>query len=51
MELYGLQVTPLLKTLIWYGGLPAVGPDVSFHGRALWRASLRHLLGDEPPAG
>ena len=51
MELYGLQVTPLLKTLIWYGGLPAVGPDVSFHGRALWRASLRHLLGDAPPAG
>jgi alanine dehydrogenase len=51
MELYGAQVTPLLKTLIWYGGLPAVGPDVSFHGRALWRASLRHFLGDEPPAG
>ena len=51
MEAYGLQVTPLLKTLIWYGGLPAVGPDVSFHGRALWRASLRHFLGDEPPAG
>jgi alanine dehydrogenase len=51
MELYGLQVTPILKTLVWYGGLPAIGPDVSFHGRALWRASLRHLLGDEPPAG
>ena len=44
MELYGSQVTPLLKTLIWYGGLPAIGPDVSFHGRALWRASLRHFL-------
>ena len=28
MEAYGSQVTPLLKTLIWYGGLPAVGPDV-----------------------
>jgi alanine dehydrogenase len=40
MELYGSQVTPLLKTLIWYGGRPAIGPDVSFHGRALWRASL-----------
>jgi alanine dehydrogenase len=51
MEAYGSQVTPLLKTLIWYGGLPAVGPEVSFHGRALWRASLRHFLGDEPPAG
>jgi alanine dehydrogenase len=40
MELYGSQVTPLLKTLVWYGGRPAIGPDVSFHGRALWRASL-----------
>jgi alanine dehydrogenase len=46
MEAYGSQVTPLLKTLIWYGGLPAIGPDVSFHGRALWRASLRHWLED-----
>ena len=44
MELYGSQVTPLLKTLIWYGGLSAIGPEVSFHGRALWRASLRHWL-------
>jgi alanine dehydrogenase len=50
MELYGSQVTPLLKTLIWYGGLTAIGPDVSFHGRALWRASLRHHLGDAPLA-
>ena len=44
MELYGSQLTPLLKTLIWYGGLGAVSPDVSFHGRALWRGSLRHFL-------
>jgi alanine dehydrogenase len=44
MQAYGSQVTPLLKTLLWYGGLPAIGPDVSFHGRALWRASLRHWL-------
>lgn len=51
MELYGSQLTPLLKTLIWYGGRAAIGPDVSFHGRALWRASLRHFLGEEPPAG
>jgi alanine dehydrogenase len=50
MEAYGLQVTPLLKTLIWYGGLPAIGPDVSFHGRALWRGSLRHWLGENPAA-
>jgi len=47
MEAYGAQVTPLLKTLIWYGGRAAIGPDVSFHGRALWRGSLRHHLGDE----
>jgi alanine dehydrogenase len=46
MELYGSQVTPLLKTLIWYGGLPAIGPEVSFHGRALWRASLSHHVVD-----
>jgi alanine dehydrogenase len=50
MELYGSQVTPLLKTLVWYGGLPAIGPEVSFHGRALWRASLRRLLGEGSPA-
>jgi alanine dehydrogenase len=48
MEAYGAQVTPLLKTLIWYGGRAAIGPDVSFHGRALWRGSLRHFLGDDP---
>jgi alanine dehydrogenase len=48
MEAYGSQVTPLLKTLIWYGGLPSVAPDVSFHGRALWRGSLRHFLGGSP---
>ena len=44
MEAYGSQVTPLLKTLLWYGGVPAISPDVSFHGRALWRGSLRHFL-------
>lgn len=44
MEAYGSQVTPLLKTLIWYGGRPAIAPDGSFHGRALWRGSLRHWL-------
>ena len=50
MEAYGSQVTPLLKTLIWYGGLRAIGPDISFHGRALWRASLRRFL-EEASAG
>jgi alanine dehydrogenase len=44
MELYGSQLTPLLKTLIWYGGTGGIAPDVSFHGRALWRASLRHFV-------
>ena len=48
MEAYGSQITPLIKTLIWYGGLPGIGPDVSFHGRALWRASLRHWLEEHP---
>jgi alanine dehydrogenase len=47
MELYGSQVTPLLKTLIWYGGRAAIGPDVSFHGRALWRASLGRFVGSD----
>ena len=50
MQAYGSQVTPLLKTLIWYGGLPAIGPNVSFHGRALWRGSLRHWLEDHSAA-
>ena len=50
MEAYGSQITPLIKTLIWYGGLPGIGPDVSFHGRALWRASLRHWLEEHPTA-
>jgi alanine dehydrogenase len=48
MHVYGSQVTPLLKTLVWYGGLPAVAPGVSFHGRALWRGSLRNFLGETP---
>jgi alanine dehydrogenase len=48
MEAYGSQVTPLLKTLIWYGGLRAIGPGISFHGRALWRGSLRRWLGEDP---
>jgi alanine dehydrogenase len=50
MEAYGNQLTPLLKTLIWYGGLAGIRPDGSFHGRAMWRGSLRHFLG-EPPHG
>ncbi|MEO5918510.1 MAG: hypothetical protein ABIQ17_03015 [Candidatus Limnocylindrales bacterium] len=49
MEAYGSQVTPLLKTLIWHGGRAAISPTVSFHGRALWRGSLRNFLGEDPP--
>ncbi|HYO41642.1 MAG TPA: hypothetical protein VES19_00460 [Candidatus Limnocylindrales bacterium] len=50
MEAYGSQVTPLLKTLVWYGGLPAITPGISFHGTALWRGSLRRFLGEQPVA-
>ena len=46
MELYGSQVTPLLKTMIWYGGVKAIDPDGSFHGRALWRGSLRRFTAE-----
>jgi alanine dehydrogenase len=49
MEAYGNQVTPLLKTLIWYGGVAGIRPDGSFHGRALWRGSLRRFLDETPP--
>jgi alanine dehydrogenase len=51
MEAYGSQITPLLKTFVWYGGRAAIGPDVSFHGRALWRASLRKFVGGSPVLG
>jgi alanine dehydrogenase len=50
MEVYGSQVTPLLKTLVWHGGTRAIAPGVSFHGRALWRGSLRRFRGEAPPA-
>jgi alanine dehydrogenase len=50
MEVYGAQITPLLKTLAWYGGASAISPGVSFHGRALWRGSLRRHLGESPAA-
>jgi alanine dehydrogenase len=46
MEAYGAQVTPLLKTLIWYGGLAGIVPDGSFHGRAMWRGSLRRFVAE-----
>jgi alanine dehydrogenase len=48
MEVYGSQVTPLLKTLIWHGAACAIAPGVSFHGRAMWRGSLRNFCGEAP---
>ncbi len=51
MEAYGSQVTPLLKTLIWYGGAPAITPGGSFHGRAMWRGSLSRWLGEGRATG
>ena len=50
MEVYGGQVTPLLKTLVWHGAACAIAPGVSFHGRAMWRGSLRHFRGEAPLA-
>jgi len=47
MEVYGSQITPLLKTLVWHGGESAISAGVSFHGRALWRGSLRRFRADE----
>jgi alanine dehydrogenase len=40
MELYGLQLRPLLETLVARGGAEGIRPDGSFHERALWRGSL-----------
>jgi alanine dehydrogenase len=50
MDLYGSQVTPLLKTLVWYGGPAAIDSTVSFHGRAMWRGSLRRFLAERAAA-
>lgn len=44
MQVYGLQLTPLLETLIRYGVRAGIDPDGSFHARAMWRASLGHWL-------
>ena len=40
MEHYGLQLEPLIDTLVGRGGFDGVRPDGSFHERALWRGSL-----------
>ena len=41
MELYGMQLEPLLLTLLERGGVTALRGDGSFHERALRRACLR----------
>lgn len=40
MELYGLQLRPLLETLVARGGFEGIRPEGSFHERALWTGSL-----------
>ena len=44
MEVYGLQLTPLLETLIRYGMRAGIAPNGSFHTRAMWRGSLGRWL-------
>jgi alanine dehydrogenase len=41
MELYGIQLDPLLHTLVARGGIGGIRADGDFHERALHRASLR----------
>jgi alanine dehydrogenase len=48
MEHYGLQLEPLLETLIARGGSEGLRPDGSFHERALWRGSLAGWRAREP---
>ncbi len=44
MELYGVQLAPLLQTLVERGGFQGVRSDGSYHERALHRGSLRAWL-------
>lgn len=48
MEHYGLQLQPLLETLISRGGFDGIRPDGSFHERAIWRGSLAAWRQREP---
>ncbi len=47
MHVYGSQLAPLLETLVTAGGMHGIGPQGSFHARALWRGSLRGWLAGE----
>jgi alanine dehydrogenase len=49
MHVYGSQLAPLVETLVQAGGMDGIGPNGSFHARALWRGSLRGWLAGESP--
>jgi alanine dehydrogenase len=44
MELYGVQLAPLLQMLVERGGFHGIRSDGSYHERALFRGSLRAWL-------
>jgi len=44
MHVYGSQLAPLLGELVRVGGMVGLAESATYHGRALWRASLRHWL-------
>ncbi|HET7929004.1 MAG TPA: hypothetical protein VFM40_05570, partial [Actinomycetota bacterium] len=48
MEHYGLQLEPLLETLIARGGFEGIRRDGTCSERALWRGSLRAWLASQP---
>lgn len=50
MEVYGVQLAPLLETLVERGGIPGIRPDGDYHERALARGSLRHWAPADEPA-
>lgn len=41
MEVYGVQLAPLLQTLVRRGGAGGLRADGGYHERALWRGNLR----------
>jgi len=48
MHVYGSQLAPLLGELVRVGGMDGLTASATYHGRALWRASLRHWLERDP---
>ncbi len=50
MHVYGSQLAPLLGELVRVDGMDGLAESDTFHGRALWRASLRHWLATEADA-